>query len=547
MRRLIGLAVLFAVLVAGCSKADSTNATSGASGGEHNSWTKPHVLVYSDAGDINTLNNHLGQFAALGWIGQLTAAWLIRWDVHNNAYPELATAVPTKENGGVSADGLTITYHLRKGVKWSDGAPFSADDVVWTTKAVLNPANNEVGRSGWDQIVGIDEPDKYTVVYHLKKPYSPFIVTFFSSAGGNPSILPKHLLAQYPNINNVPYNEKPVGIGPFMVQRWDRQQQVVMVANPLYWRGRPKLDKIIYKIVPDRNTLLSQLQTHDVDLWAIFGGAYVARVQAIPGYSVLRQPSYIWNHWDFNTQRPALRDPVVRQALLYAFNREEIREKIGHGLGSLSDSPTPLTAPYAVTASPRPFDLAKADALLDGDGWKRGSDGIRAKNGAKLTLILAAVSGLQDVDNQIELIRANWAKIGVAIDVHHFPAALFFAPLQQGGVVYGTKWDVIGFAWTNDAIGDYSSIYGCQSFPPAGQNDPRWCNKDAQAAMDALYTHYEQSERNRDVARFVKAIIADVPVIVSLQREDVYGYNSDLKNFHPNDVSQFDNFMDVDI
>ena len=228
-------------------------------------------------------------------------AYLVKWDEHNQPYPELATEVPTQANGGVSKDGLTITYHLRKGVRWSDGAPFDADDVVFSTNVVLNPANNEVGRLGWDQITKIDEPDKYTVVYHLKKPYSPFVETFFSTAGANPCILPKHLLAQYPNINHVAYNSLPIGIGPFKYERWDRAQEIVLVPNPLYWRGQPKLKEIIFKIVPDRNTVLSQLQAKEIDMWDLVPGAYLSRVQAIPGVSVLRQPSYFFNHLDFNT------------------------------------------------------------------------------------------------------------------------------------------------------------------------------------------------------------------------------------------------------
>ena len=541
--RLIAAACAAAALCA-CTKVG----TQPGSGGRVNSWTQPHVLRFADAQDVNTLNPFFGQITDVGYLSSMTMGWLIKWDEHNNPYPELATQVPTQANGGVSKDGLTITYHLRRGVRWSDGAPFSADDVVFSTRTVLNPATNVISRQGWDQITTTDEPDKYTVVYHLKKPYSPFIETFFSSAGANPCVIPQHLLAKYPNINNVPYNSLPIGIGPFKYLRWDRAQDVILVANPLYWRGRPKLQKIVYQIIPDRNTLLSQLQAHETDMWNWVAAAYVSRVQGIPGFSVLRQPGYSWGHLDFNTQQPAVHDPIMRQALRLATDRRTLREKIGHGVGILSEVATPPSSPYAVSSIPMvPFDIAQANALLDRDGWVRGADGIRAKNGVRLLLNFATGSGTPDTDERIELIRSWWKQTGVDLSVRHYPPALMFAPLPQGGIVYSNKWDVIIFAWVNDAIGDYSPIYDCRAFPPNGQNDVRWCNPRAQAAMMSLYGHYEQPARNQDVATVQREFVRDVPVIVTAMAEDVYAYNSDLKNFHPNDVSPFDNMMDVDI
>ncbi len=543
--RAVAVACAAAIVVAGCSKSQSGEATGG---GRYNSWTVPHVLTFSDGGDVNTLNPHLGQFATIGLLSSLTMAWLIKWDEHNNPYPELATAVPTQANGGVSKDGLTLTFHLRKAVKWSDGVPFDADDVVFSTNVVNNLANNEVGRTGWDQIVKIDEPDKYTVVYHMRKPYSPFVETFFSSAGANPCILPKHLLAKYPNINDVPYNSLPVGIGPFKYERWDRATQVVMVANPLYFRGVPKLKKIVYKIVPDRNTVLSQLEAHELDMWYLFPGNYLQRVAGVTGYTISRRPSYYFNHMDFNLQRPALKDPVVRQALRLALNRPELIAKIGHNVGTLSDVTTPLAAPYAVTSiPPTNFDIAAANALLDKNGWVKGPDGVRAKNGVTLALDLATSAGTADVDEQIELIRDWYRQIGVSLNVRRYQAPQMFAPEQSGGIIYGGKWDIVFFAWLNDAIGDYSSEYGCNGFPPKGQNDVRWCNQRAQAAMDALYAHFDQAQRNKDVLVVQQEFVKDVPSVVTSLREDLIAYNKDLKNFHPNNITPFDNFMDVDI
>ena len=541
--RALVAACLIAAVASACSKQQGTTTE-----GRVNSWTVPHVFTWSDAGDINTLNPHLGQYAAIGLMSSLTMAWLIKWDEHNEPYPELATEVPTQANGGVSKDGLTITFHLRKGVKWSDGVPFDADDVVFSTNVVNNPANNEVGRTGWDQIAKVDEPDKYTVVYHMRKPYSPFVETFFSTAGANPCILPKHLLAKYPNINNVAYNSLPVGIGPFKYERWDRATRVVMVANPLYFRGVPKLKKIVYKIVPDRNTVLSQLEAHELDMWYLVPGNYLQRVQGVTGYDASRRHSYYFNHMDFNIQRPALRDPIVRQALRLALNRPEMIAKIGHGVGTVADVTTPLSAPYSVTSiPPTKWDIAAANALLDQNGWKRGADGIRAKNGVSLTLDLATSAGTADVDEQIELIRTWFQQIGAAFNVRRYQAPQMFAPEQNGGVIYGNKWDIVMFAWLNDAIGDYSPLYSCNSIPPKGQNDLRWCNPRAQAAMDALYTHFDQAQRNKDVLVLQQEFVKDVPSIVTSLREDILAYNKDLKNFHPNNITPFDNMMDVDI
>ena len=122
-----------------------------------------------------------------------------------------------------------------------------------------------------------------------------------------------------------------------------------------------------------------------------------------------------------------------------------------------------------------------------------------------------------------------------------------FAPVDQGGIVNGDSWDVITFAWAADPIGDYSSIYGCNAFPPAGQNDLRWCNATAQRAMDALGEHYEQSQRTADVNAFAQEFVKDVPSIVSFLRVDLFAYNRDLKNYHPNNITPFDNMMNVDI
>ncbi|MEO6990387.1 MAG: peptide ABC transporter substrate-binding protein [Candidatus Baltobacteraceae bacterium] len=543
MRKLVMLAVCAALI--GCTKVGTQ--TAGPEGGRH-AYTHPHELRYATAEDITGLNPHLATQTVVSYLTQLTMAYLLRTGPHNEPVPELAVAVPSKANGGISPDGKAITYHLRKGVVWSDGAPFNADDVVFSTNVVLNPANNEISRTGWDHITKIDEPDKYTVVYHLKKPYASYAYTYFSTAGANPCLLPKHLLAKYPNINNIAYNSLPIGIGPFKYVQWKRSDFVELVANPSYFRGKPKLNRIIFKIIPDRNTVLTELQSHEIDLWSPVAANYYDRIKALPGITLLKHPGYYFGHIDFNVGHPVLKDVAVRQALRYAIDRQTIKEKIRHGLGIVQDDMvSPANPAFDPKVPTTPFDIVKANALLDGDGWKRGPDGVRRKGSLRLSLVFATSTGTPDTDQEIELIRGWWKQIGAEIDVKRYPSPLFFGPYSQGGILYAGKFDLATFQWSGDPQGDLSNLYECNQFPPNGQNVVRYCNATVDAAMEKFKTLYEFKER-QPYADFIQTQLQkDAPTIVTSISDDIFAYNSDLKGFNPNQLGPFDDFMHVDI
>lgn len=511
-------------------------------------FTIAHTLRYATGEDIVGLNPHLNQQLVVSYLSQLTMAYLLRYDANNRPIPELATAVPTLANGGISRDGRTITYHLRRDAKWSDGVPFTSDDVRFSAGVVLNPKNNEGTHEGFDKIERIDTPDAATVVFHLRSPHAGYFYNFFSSAGAQPCLLPKHLLGDLPDINNAPYNALPVGIGPFKYVRWSRADSVELVANPSYFRGRPKLDRIVFKIVPDRNTVLTQLTTHEIDLWLPVPAAYYDRVRGLPGVDVIKQPSYAYNHLDLNMTSPAFHDPAVRLALRLALDRATILEKIRHGVGHLQESTLSVAHPFFDASIKRvPFDLTGANRLLDHAGWVRGGDGIRAKNGVRLSFNFASSTGVPDTDQMLELIRGWWQQIGIEFTVHRYPSPLYFAPLQTGGIVYGGKFDISVFAWTSNPLGDQQNLFGCHEAPPTGQNDPRYCSSVADRAMNTLSTSYDPVVEKRASHLVQETIADDVPTIVLDARDDVFAYNRDLKDFHPNQVTAFDDFMNVDI
>jgi peptide/nickel transport system substrate-binding protein len=536
------LAVALALVIAsGCSKVGAGGADS------RHAYTRPHELRYAAAEDITGLNPLLATQAVVSYMSSMTMAYLVKTDERGYpTVPELATVIPSKANGGISPDGKTITWHLRKGVVWSDGKPFTADDVVFSTNAVNDPKVNVASRDGWELITKIDEPDKYTVVYHLKTPYAPFAVTFFSTAGANPAIMPAHLLAGK-NLNTDPYNSLPIGIGPFKYQQWKRGDSVVMVPNPTYFRGAPKLQKITYETIQDRNTVLQLLRTHEIDLWIEVAPHFINDVRAISGLAISMEPSYVYDHLDFNLRRPVFADRAVRDAMRMATDRATLNKKIRFGLFDLGESVVPPVSNFHKNIPLVPFNIAGANALLDKAGWKRGPDGVRSKNGIRLSVELASSSGSPDSDLEIELLRSWWKQIGIELQVKRYLSSLLFAPAQTGGIIYGGKFDMVVFAWGGDPQQDLANEYACNRIVPNGQNDLFYCDTKVSDVIAQGKTEYDPAKRVAGMNYLQQKIFEDDPTIVLDSRKLISAYNDDLKNWHPSTNTPMDNMLGVDI
>lgn len=494
---------------------------------------EPHVLRYVDTLDINTLNPWFGTSANITALSELTAAFFTRLDDAGNPVPELVTVIPTTANGGISADGKTITWHLRHGLKWSDGAPLDSADVTYSYDVAMNSANNISVRDQWDRLQSVKAPDPYTVVFRMKEPYATFVVDYFSAAS-NASILPKHVLGPGTLINNAPYNALPVGCGPFRYTAFRRGDAVEMEANPNYWRGLPKLHKIVYKLISDENTDMTQLTTGEIDLWDTINGTKVAQAKALPGKTwSTRLSNYISGVY-FNTAKPQLADPRVRSALRLATNRKLIFDKVNLRNGEMTESVVPRFTHGYMALGLSPYDPAAAQRMLDEAGWRRGPDGVRHKNGLALTLDIAVPSGYLPSATLATILQGDYTKIGVTTTIHTYASGQFFGPYSAGGIVQTGKFDAALFS---NALGpvfaNVNGSYTCDSIPPRGFNQSRYCNRTVDRLNDRFLHSYDRKVQDAAAAQIQRLIDADVPVVTIYDRAFLAVYDKRLTGYHP--------------
>lgn len=524
--RRLAAGALLALAASACTKVADTPAAGG----------HADRLIISAAADPKNL---VPTFAAATPVLELSAflySYTVRYDEHAKPVPDAVTEVPTVANGDVSPDGLTLRYKLRHDIKWHDGAPLTCADMRFTWQVVVNPKNNVVTTDGYKDIKDVDCRDPYVAVVHMKRVYAPFLQQLWS-VNGNAPILPEHLLAKLNDdkgsLNEAPYNSAPVGSGPYKFVSWTRGSEVRLAANPDYFLGKPKIAEVVYRIIPDQNTLATQLQTHELDIgWNLAASSY-ATVKQIPGATTITPVIYTYDHLDFNLRRPLFSDVRVRRALTYAIDRPTMLAKLRHNLGELSDSfLDPTLYPNAQTTRlvRYPYDPSKAKALLDEAGWKPGPDGIRVKNGQRLAFQLSTQTESTAGQAEEAQLQVYWRTVGAAAEIKNYETASFFDN-TAAGIVQGGKYDVAAFAWSGAADIDQSAVYSAHNLAPHGQNALFWQNAVATKAMDDANQTIDQKRRIADYAIVQHEFTSDDPSIILWFRKAVEVYPTALSGF----------------
>ena len=459
-------------------------------------------MVVGDNPD--NLNPYLAGLAASSAVYRFAFDSLYTVNIKGDWVPALATGYT------VSPDGLTWTFKLRPGVRWSDGAPFTSADVRFTWQLATNKDVHITYATGFDKIASIDTPDPLTVAYHLKEPYAPFRDQVMGAA-----IVPRHVLGSLSGdqINRSPFNQKPVGTGPFVVSEFATDDHATLVANPRYWGQKARLQRIIVRIVPDQNTQVNLLKAGELNLLSV-PAARLDEISHAPNIIIKRYlaPTYALVQLD---EYEFLRDVAVRQALDYATPKASIIRNVMKGQAEPAVSDMVPNGPYAnKRLHPRPYDPARAHQILLQDGFKPGPGRFLYKDGKRLEVPLWTISGRPPFVQAMELIAQAWRSIGVYTETHAVSAAALFG---QNGPQWNGKDEALIFTWGQGVFPE-NKINWHSSFIPKdanspGENDERYSNPEMDRLLEEADRTIDEAKRHALYNRIQDLEFRDVPII----------------------------------
>jgi peptide/nickel transport system substrate-binding protein len=480
----------------------------------------------------------------------LTLVGLGEWDDKGNFVAELAADVPTSANGGVSADGLTITWKLKPGLKWSDGKPLTSADIKFTWESVMDPANVPIQKTGYDKIASIETPDDTTVVIKFKELYPPWQTVFTQGPNNSGSILPKHILEGKTGLEKDPFIHWPtVASGPFVITDWVAGDHMTLLPNPNFYKGRAKLDQILIKFVPTPETALAALQTGDVDWYPDFSESDIPTVKGLePKIHLLVKPGFDFEHYFFNLGTTAgvdgkgksdidgfcpFKDVNVRKAITLGINRQAIADTLLNGATQVSATQWPNSTWTNASLVPDKYDPTAAETLLDAAGYKKGADGIRAGqcDGKDVKLSFS----FETTDKQIRVdaalaAQSDLKKIGIEFKPIHTPAGTFFASYSDGGNMATGKFDMAGYTtgFYPDPMTGVMDSFACGTVPskenPSGVNNYHICDPKLDELMAAANASVDPAVRKTAVDALQKYIYDQYYVVMMYVRANVYGY-----------------------
>jgi len=385
---------------------------------------------------------------------------------------------------------------LRPGVRWHDGRPFTAEDVRFTYQTIMDEKTNTVRRSDYELVDRLEVLDARHLRVIYKEPFSPGLSSWTMG------IIPKHLLAGA-DINTTPFNRRPVGTGPFKFGEWVSDEKITLTSNPDYFEGRPHLDRIIYRIIPETSLSEIELLTGGIDLFNTYPHQY-QRMSRDPRLTLYRYSSLGYTYIGYNQNSFLFQDRRVRQALTMAVNREEMITFILFGLGRQATGPFPGHLWYAdPKVAPWPFDPERARRALKEAGWEdRDGDGILEKDGQPFRFTLITNSGNEVRKDVGVLIQRYWQDVGIDVKLEMYEWSVFLK-----NFINPRHFDACILGWSLGVDPDAYNIWHSKQIKD-GFNFIGYRNPEADRLWEAGRREY-QPEKRRQIYHQLQALLAE--------------------------------------
>ncbi len=485
----------------------------------------------ADPSNLNPLFLHQDSASVEQQVARLAFEPFIDLDAKGRMRPELLARIPTVGNGDLTHDGRTITYRLRHGVRWSDGVPVTSADVLWTLRAIMDPRNPVPSREGYDLIDRANAPDAGTVVFHLKHAWAPAVTTYFSYGFRPQFVLPKHVLAKQHPMAQAPFNAAPtVGDGPYRFVSWQRGESLSYRANDRYWRGRPKIANLILRIIPDPQTNLVMLRAGQLD-WNLIAPVQQADLRGERDIAIEAVPTAVVAGLVLNLAHAPLDDVRIRTALAMSIDRGAISQKITLGRYPVTSSLQPkFSWAYDPSVTQPRYDPLAADALFDAAGWRRGSDGMRSKNGKPLALVYVQFPESMTGVRVATAVQAALRSRGIAVEIKSVSNAQLFLPSARAGTLASGAFDMAYVPFTMGSDPDDSAILRCG----APSNYMRYCNPRVDELENRALRSTSQGRRRLLYSQIAHIVARDVPIVFLFNADYLYAYRGRLQGFAPN-------------
>jgi len=455
------------------------------------------LFIDASIGDASTLLPPLASDAASHGVASLIYNGLVKYDGDLSLIGDLA------ESWEISKDGLTITFKLRRGVKWHDGAPFTAQDVLFTYQVMVDPKTPTAYSGDYLQVKKAEAVDDYTFRVTYPQPFAPALGSWTLA------ILPRHLL-KGKDITSSPLARHPVGTGPYRFEEWRAGEKIVLGYNPDYFEGRVYLNGYIYLVRPDLSTMFLELKAGNIDRMNLTPLQYTRqteypRFQRL--YNKYRYIPFSYIYLGYNLEDPRFADRRVRQALTSAINKKEIIEGVLLGLGEEAIGPYKPGTWYYNPDVPRfPYNPERAKALLTEAGWRPNPDGVMEKDGRPFEFTILTNQGNDLRVRTAEIIQRRLKDIGVLVRIRMVEWAAFLKEFIDKG-----NFEAVLLGWNTGLDPDQYDIWDSSKTKPGELNFIHYRNPRVDALLEEGRHTFDREKRKQAYFKLQEIIAEDQP------------------------------------